>query len=219
MWEPITLSAGQIKRANRDGGCEIVLPWPEGLARGEPVDLDEERDASRGEHRAAVEIVGPACRSAGLTHVRTVVATMRRPVVQQMPRPGAVEQHLIPLLVGPAGRERVKAREAPPPDQRWSTVERIARRGAGAAQADAAPMRLDIAVEKPAEAEITTDSPDLSSTDLGAEVRAYRERMGLTRVQLAQRWDVDTGTVRQWEAGDRKARLAGPLRRLMLLDV
>jgi hypothetical protein len=77
---------------------ELTLPWPEGLPIGAPVGLDEERDATPAEHRAAEQIVGGACWKDHLGPVRSLVAALQRPA--GLPRAHEVEQHLVITIVG-----------------------------------------------------------------------------------------------------------------------
>ncbi len=121
-WTPITLTGVQRKHADRVGGCEIVLPWPEGLPSGKPLAEGTERDATRAEHASAEQIVLPAAKAAGLVPVRSVVAMLQRP--NGLPREGAVEQHLVVLLIG---HRWVHARGARPPMQSWHRIEAIRR--------------------------------------------------------------------------------------------
>jgi hypothetical protein len=121
MWQPVTLSRRQAKSADRVGGCEIILPWPEGLPLGPPLTLDEERDTSRSEHAAAEQIITPAAREHDLVPVRSAVAMLMRPW-NHAARPSEVEQHLIILLVG---RRWVHATGRPEAAQSWHTIGRI----------------------------------------------------------------------------------------------
>lgn len=121
-WRPVELSGHQRKAMDRVGGADLILPWPDGLPPGAPVGLNEERDATRAEHAAAAQIVGPACRQHGLVPVRTLVATLRRP--PSVPRETAVEQHLIVRIIG---RRWVHATGNPQSGECWASAERIER--------------------------------------------------------------------------------------------
>lgn len=118
-WQPIALSGKARKTADRVGGVELILPWPPGLSDGTrcaPLGEDEERDATREEHAAAEQIVGPACAAAGLVPVRSAVAMLRRPPGRSMPDADTVALHLIVLLIG---RRWVHASTHRRPPQTW----------------------------------------------------------------------------------------------------
>lgn len=53
---------------------------------------------------------------------------------------------------------------------------------------------------------------------LAHELRAYRERRGLTQAALAARWDMRADTLARWEQGRSRPNPEGPIRRLMALD-
>jgi hypothetical protein len=100
-WRPIALSGKHRKAMDRVGGAELMLPWPPGLPSGPPV--TDTREATPAEHRAAEEIVGPACRAADLVPIRSTVAILRRPALAPPSviwQPGVTMQHLVVLIIG-----------------------------------------------------------------------------------------------------------------------
>lgn len=119
----VSLSRRQVKLADRVGGCELILPWPEWQSLGPALAEDQERDATRAEHAAAEQIIGAAAHAAGLVPVRSVVRHMKRPT--QLPRGDTVEQHLIVLLIG---QRWVHATGRPQPAQAWHSIERLSQR-------------------------------------------------------------------------------------------
>lgn len=112
-WRPIALSGKQIKGMDRVGGAELILPWPPGLPSGPPV--ADVRDATPAEHRAAEDIIGPACRAADLVPIRSTVAMMQERRKHHL-RFGAVEQRLVVLIIG---RRWVHASTTRAPHQFW----------------------------------------------------------------------------------------------------
>lgn len=119
MWQPIKLSRRQIHAADRVGGIDLVLPWPDGLL-GARVKPGDERDATAIEHAAAETIVGPSCRAADLVPVRSMVGTMERP--PGLPRAQEVRQHLIVCIIG---RRWVHAGGHPSPVLCWAAIDHI----------------------------------------------------------------------------------------------
>jgi hypothetical protein len=133
MWHPVTLSNKMRKNADRVGGIELMLPWPEDLPFGPALRGEGyERDASPAEKAAAEQILGAACAAVDLVIVHVRVALVRRPWFEvknpgakpPLPRMGAVEQHLAVTIIG---RRWVDARTQSPGVERWHPIERIAR--------------------------------------------------------------------------------------------
>jgi len=76
---PITLSRRQIGDADRVGGIELMIVWPDALGPEPDVPLDHEREATQAEKAHAEGLVGEACRTAGLVPVHVRVCRLRRP--------------------------------------------------------------------------------------------------------------------------------------------
>lgn len=95
----INLSKRQISDADRVGGIELMILWPEALG-DQPADLGEdyEREASPGEKAAAEALIGPACRAADLVPVHVRVARIRRP--SGLPLGDETHAHLAVTLIG-----------------------------------------------------------------------------------------------------------------------
>jgi hypothetical protein len=77
------------------------MPWPPGLPSGPPV--SDVRDATSSEHRAAEELVGPACRAADLVPIRSTVAKISADQIHLRDRnwrPSPSGQYLIVLIIG-----------------------------------------------------------------------------------------------------------------------
>lgn len=93
---PVTLSRRQIGDADRVGGIELMLLWPDALGPEPPVKLDHERDATAAEKAHAEALVGPACHAAGLVPVHTRVTRLRRPASLG----GGERVHLAVTIIG-----------------------------------------------------------------------------------------------------------------------
>lgn len=122
IWRPIALSGKHRKAMDRRFGADLILPWPPGLPiAGKPLDLDEERDATPAEHKAAVTIVGAACAAEGLIPVRSSVAMLTRP--PSLPREGQIEPHLIVRIVGSRWIEASLRQRRQPGGECWYAGE------------------------------------------------------------------------------------------------
>ena len=97
---PLTLSRRQIGDADRVGGIELMILWPDDLGP-EPTDLalDHEREATSAERAYAEALVGPACDAAGLVPVHVRVARLRRPPGLQEAS-GEERVHLAVTIIG-----------------------------------------------------------------------------------------------------------------------
>jgi len=98
MMVTYALSSSQAKAADRVGGIDLILPWPDDLPHGPPMRVDEERDATDDERGAAEAMIGPSARAHGVLPVRTYVACLRRPF--SLPRGSQIEPHLVVVLIG-----------------------------------------------------------------------------------------------------------------------
>lgn len=119
-WTPVTLSRRMGKDADRPGGVDLWLPWPEGLPPGPPLEEGQDRPAAPEEHAAAEQILGATCQEHGLIPGRSYVGARRRH------RAGQVEQYLVAWICGyrwvhARGPGAQQARD------RWAPVERITR--------------------------------------------------------------------------------------------
>jgi hypothetical protein len=98
----ITLSRRQIGDADRVGGIELMILWPESILGPEPgedyIRLDHEREANREEKAAAESLVKPACEAAGLLPVHVRVTRLRRPA--NLPGGGSPRVHLGITIIG-----------------------------------------------------------------------------------------------------------------------
>lgn len=106
---PLKLSNRQIKEADRVGGIELMIPYPQDLVPGRRVGKDREREATPTERERAEHLVGQACRSAGLVPVHIRVACVRPPG----PASGGEYAQLLAVTI--IGRRWVHARRAPLP--------------------------------------------------------------------------------------------------------
>lgn len=95
---PITLSRRQIGDADRVGGIELLILWPDDLGPEPPVKLDHEREATTAEKARAESLVRAACGAAGLVPVHTRVTRLRRP--RDLPAGGEERAHLAVTLIG-----------------------------------------------------------------------------------------------------------------------
>lgn len=122
-WHPVQLSRRQVKTADRVGGADLILPWPDDLPPGEATSGNPpERPTTPEEHAAAERIVGDACRANDLVPARSWVAMMRRPLT--LPRGGETLQHLVIWI---CGRRWVHATGSPAAVECWHPIERIRR--------------------------------------------------------------------------------------------
>lgn len=105
---PITLSRRQIGDADRVGGIELMILWPDDLGP-EPSDVKSgrERDATPEERLAAQELIGAECHVNGLVPVHFRVTRLRRP--GDLPAGGEERVHLAVTIIG---RRWVHARGA-----------------------------------------------------------------------------------------------------------
>ncbi len=95
------LSRSQIKEADRVGGIELMILWPEDLLGPPPDDLgiDEEIDGGWRETVAAHLLIGRDCLEHGLVPVRVKVARVVRPR-NLTPLGGEDAVHLAVILIG-----------------------------------------------------------------------------------------------------------------------
>jgi hypothetical protein len=183
MWSPIRLSNAIIDEASRQGGINLMLPWPDGLPRGPRLDLDEVRDATPEEIIAGRSII--ALSTARIIPTYVEVERAMRPDALGMDRRGEVDDHLVVHVVG------IKGLASQPSDRvKWWTGGRIPLAAAPVAQ-PAAPAR-DL-------------PPDLSALEFADALRAYRAWLGrhgrkpLAVAELAARWGVSRQGINQWE--------------------
>lgn len=97
---PIALSGRQAKNADRVGGIELLIPWPE-TALGPPpsgIALDCEREATRNERDWAQAQVLDSCHANNLLPVHVRVACVRRPA--SLPGGGSPAIHLAVTIIG-----------------------------------------------------------------------------------------------------------------------
>ncbi len=122
-WQPIKLSRGQVKNADRVGGVDLILPWPEGLPLGDaPTGDPPERPTTPAEHAVAEQIVGAACREAGLVPGRSWVAVLYRH--GGLPRPRETLQHLVVWI---CGHRWLHATGSPNAIEMWCSLPKIER--------------------------------------------------------------------------------------------
>ena len=96
---PITLSRRQIGDADRVGGIELMILWPDVLGPEPDMQLDHEREATAAEKAHAEALVGQACRTAGLVPVHVRVCRIHR--IKSLPVAGDEERtHLAVTIVG-----------------------------------------------------------------------------------------------------------------------
>lgn len=108
---PIELSNRQRKSADRVGGIELMLPWPDELPVPD-MDDDSERDATPAERAWVERHVQPACQAAGLVAVRAQVARTAGPSPQ-----GRVMQTRLAVII--IGQRWAGARGDNPPRTMW----------------------------------------------------------------------------------------------------
>lgn len=69
----ITLSRRQIGEADRVGGIELLLPWPDELGAPPAMEDDSEADVTPRERAWVEQHVQPVCQAAGLVAVRAQI--------------------------------------------------------------------------------------------------------------------------------------------------
>lgn len=96
----IALSKSQAKDADRIGGIELLVLWPEQLGI-EPKDLppDEQRDATPAQRQYAEDLVRATCEHHGLLPVHVRLACVRRPAAL-LESPGDYRVHLSITIIG-----------------------------------------------------------------------------------------------------------------------
>ena len=94
----VTLSKRQVKGADRVGGIELMVIWPDSLGPVPEMDPDTEREATPDEKATAERLVMEACRAAGLLPVRVRVANVWRP--KGLPNGGSYATHLAITIIG-----------------------------------------------------------------------------------------------------------------------
>lgn len=113
----IELSRRQIKTADRVGGVELMMPWPDHLPRPD-LPPEHERDPTPDEREWAQAQVIESCRAHDLVPVRVSVSCLHWPLDQRRPM---VYQPVIGVVI--IGRRWVHAeRNVPEPRVMW--VER-----------------------------------------------------------------------------------------------
>jgi hypothetical protein len=95
---PITLSRRQIGDADRVGGIELMILWPEALGPEPDVQLDYEAEATATERAYAEALVRDACRANGIVPVHVRVCRLRRP--KSLPAGGEERVHLAVTIIG-----------------------------------------------------------------------------------------------------------------------
>lgn len=95
---PITLSRRQIGDADRIGGIELMILWPDSLGPEPAVKLGYEREATREEKSHAEALVREACTEHGLVPVHVRVTRLRRP--GDFPAGGEERAHLAVTIIG-----------------------------------------------------------------------------------------------------------------------
>ena len=94
----LTLSRRQIGDADRVGGIELLILWPDDLGPEPPVKLDHEREATPAEKAHAEALVRASCDAAGLVPVHTRVTRLRRPA--SLSAGGEERVHLAVTIIG-----------------------------------------------------------------------------------------------------------------------
>jgi hypothetical protein len=95
---PIALSRRQIGDADRVGGIELMILWPDQLGPEPDVRLDHEREATAAEKAWAEARVADACDAAGLVPVHVRITRLRRP--GDLPGGGEARVHLGVTIIG-----------------------------------------------------------------------------------------------------------------------
>lgn len=122
MGTVISLSARQVKEADRVGGIELMIFYPTSL--GEPGELkkDEDREATVVERRHAEQMVIDSCRKNGLVPVHVRVACVHRPIwPRDMQAPA--DRYAPHLAVTIIGHRWVHATRAPDPRVMFAEVK------------------------------------------------------------------------------------------------
>lgn len=96
--QPITLSRRQIGDADRVGGIELMILWPDALGPEPDVQLDHELEATSVEKVHAEALVREACRANGLVPVHVRVCCLRRP--GGLPAGWEARVHLAVTIIG-----------------------------------------------------------------------------------------------------------------------
>ena len=104
---PLTLSKRQIGDADRVGGIELMILWPDALGPEPAVKLDHEAEANSLEKAHAEALVRDACEAHGLVPVHVRVTRLRRP--KDLPAGGEERVHLAVTIIG---RRWVRAKGA-----------------------------------------------------------------------------------------------------------
>lgn len=94
----ITLSKRQAGDADRVGGIELLILWPESLGPEPDVRLDHEREATAEQKAAAEDMVYETCDRNGLVPVHVRVTRLRRP--KDLPAGGEARVHLAVTIIG-----------------------------------------------------------------------------------------------------------------------
>lgn len=94
----VTLSKRQIGDADRVGGIELMILWPEALGPEPDVRLDHEAEATPTEKTHAESLVRDTCAANGLVPVHTRVTCVRRP--GDLPGGGGPRVHLAVTIIG-----------------------------------------------------------------------------------------------------------------------
>ena len=94
----VTLSRRQAKEADRVGGIELLILWPDSLGPEPALDLDHEREATVAEKAEAERLVSASCAEYGLVPVHTRVAVVRRP--PGLPCAHEARAHLAVTIIG-----------------------------------------------------------------------------------------------------------------------
>ena len=114
------LTGKQIKAANRVGGIELMIPWPEDCLPL-PVGLaeDDERPANAAEAQYIIQqFPHDYLIQHDLVLVRRAVTVVERPTLP--PHPNTVRPHLVAIIIG---RRWVGARSGDTrPKTMWATV-------------------------------------------------------------------------------------------------
>jgi hypothetical protein len=92
------LSRRQIGDADRVGGIELMILWPDVLGPEPDVSLDHEREADAREREYALAQIADACRDAGLVPVHVRVCRLRRPLT--LAHGGEERVHLSVTIIG-----------------------------------------------------------------------------------------------------------------------
>jgi len=99
--ETITLSGMQRNEADRVGGIELMILWPDELGPDPQLGQDHEREATPEEKRYAEALIGESCRQHGLVPVHTRVACVQRPRSPPVREPrGQYAPHLAVTIIG-----------------------------------------------------------------------------------------------------------------------